>query len=111
MSQASKPLISTGISVLMVLCIALSAMGVINYQHQSRKLYAANERAVAQSHQLDAELESLVVQQRKLATPQRIEQVARTRLGMQPVTAGRTINVVYSPAAEVANLSEQGKAK
>jgi cell division protein FtsL len=105
MSQASKPLISTGITILMVLSIALSAMGVINYQHQARKLFAANERAVTQSHQLDAELEGLVVQQRKLATPQRIEQVARTRLGMHPVTAGRTVNVTFN--AEPAKTKAQ----
>lgn len=76
----------------LALLVVASALGVINAQHSSRKLYSALDKARAQSLQLDAELERLVVEQRALANPQRIEQVAR-RLGMQPVTAARTLVV------------------
>ncbi len=99
MMQANRTL-SSWLGIGLALSVAASAMGVINMQHQSRKLFAANERAVSQLRQLDAELEMLVVEQRKLASPQRIEQVARTRLSMQPVTAARTLNVVYSGAGK-----------
>jgi cell division protein FtsL len=100
MMQANRTL-SSWLGIALALCVGASAMGVITMQHQSRKLFAANERAVSQLRQLDAELEMLVVEQRKLASPQRIEQVARTRLAMQPVTAARTLNVVYSNARKV----------
>jgi cell division protein FtsL len=76
----------------LALLVVASALGVINAQHSSRKLYSALDKTKAQSLQLDAELERLVVDQRALANPQRIEQVAR-RLGMQPVTAARTLVV------------------
>ncbi len=98
MQNSSK--LSGWLSIVLVLLLAASAMAVVNTQYSSRKLYAATERAVGQLRQLDAELEVLVVQQRKLASPQRIELVARTRLAMQPVTAARTLNVVYSAAPE-----------
>jgi cell division protein FtsL len=93
------------LSMLLVILVATSAMAVVNTQHSARKLYAASERAVGQLRQLDAELEVLVVQQRKLASPQRIEQVARTRLAMQPVTAARTLNVLYAASPEKARGS------
>lgn len=98
MQNQSK--LSNWLSILLVLLVAVAGMAVVNTQHSSRKLYAATERAVGQLRQLDAELEVLVVQQRRLASPQRIEQVARTRLAMQPVTAARTLNVVYSQQPE-----------
>lgn len=85
-----------GMTALLILALAASAMAVVNFQHQSRKLYAANERAVGQLRQLDAELEALVVQQRKLAAPQRIEVLARTRMSMQPISAARTLTVVHN---------------
>jgi cell division protein FtsL len=76
----------------LALAVLFSALGVVNMQHRARLLYAANERAQAESRQLDAEHEEWIVQQRVLANPQRIEQTARLKLGMQPATPARTIN-------------------
>ena len=82
-----------------VALLAASALGVINAQHSSRKLYAALDKARQQTILLDAEFERLRVAQRGLANPQRIEQVAR-RMGMQPVTPGRTVVVQLKDSAQ-----------
>lgn len=79
------------LSIVLAIALLITALGVVNVQHRARLLYAANERAQSESRQLDAEYDELVVQQRVLANPQRIEQTARLKLGMVPITPARTL--------------------
>nr|WP_143896020.1 cell division protein FtsL [Tepidimonas sediminis] len=75
--------------VLLALLLA-SAFHLVEQQYQSRRLYVAKERARAEGARLQAEHERLVVEQRALAAPARVQQLARERLRMHPAHPGIT---------------------
>jgi len=71
--------------VLLVLVI-LSAMQVVRTQYESRVLYTALDRAVAEARRLETEHERLQVEKRAQATPSRVEMMARDQLHMHTAT-------------------------
>ncbi|MBX9936691.1 cell division protein FtsL [Giesbergeria anulus] len=71
--------------VLLVLVI-LSAMQVVRTQYESRVLYTALDRAVAEARRLETEHERLQVEKRAQATPSRVETMARDQLHMHTAT-------------------------
>ncbi|MCX7742567.1 MAG: cell division protein FtsL [Tepidimonas sp.] len=76
---------------LMLLALLLaSAFQLVEQQYQSRRLYVAKERARAEGARLQADHERLVVEQRALAAPARVQQLARERLRMHPAHPGIT---------------------
>ena len=68
-----------GLSLLMVLATAL---GVVYSKHQSRQLFVRLQALNSERDALDIEWGRLQLEQSTLATPIRIENIARKRLGM-----------------------------
>ncbi|MFP8832913.1 cell division protein FtsL [Hydrogenophaga sp. XSHU_21] len=86
------------LNLVLLLAVLASAFYLVHTQYESRRLYAALDRAQAQGKRLDAEHEQLVVQRRAQATPARVQQLATRQLQMRSVTPGIT-QYVTEPAA------------
>ncbi len=70
-----------GILLVMVL---LSALGVVYTSHQSRRLFVELQSLQAVRDELNIQWGRLLLEQGTLATPSRVESIARSRLGMRP---------------------------
>jgi cell division protein FtsL len=76
--------------ILAVLIVAnvITALGVVNARHQYRQLYVEQNRLTHIRDELNIEFGRLQLEQATWAESNRIDQVARTKLGMKfPETA------------------------
>ncbi len=76
-------------AVLLALLIGC-ALSLVKAQYQARHLFIEVERAKSEARQLDTDYAQLQLDQSTYGKNARIEQIARTDLGMQPVSAART---------------------
>ncbi len=74
----------TRLNLMLLGALVASCFALVTLQYESRRLYVANERARNQAAQLAAEHERLVAQQRALAAPARVQQLAQRQLQMRP---------------------------
>ena len=71
------------LNLLLLLVLVGCALGLVQAQHQARKLYAEREQAQAQARELDVEYGRLQLEAGTWSRPARIAQIAARRLGMQ----------------------------
>lgn len=81
----------TRVNIALVVAVMATAFALVHTQYQSRRLYAAVDKARAQASELDIEWESLRAQRRTAAAPARVQQIARTELDMRSPNASTTI--------------------
>ncbi len=81
------------LNFLLVLALLLSALYLVNVQYQSRRLFTELDRANAQSRTLAAEFERLKVERQAMATPARLERIAKEKLQMRAATPSITYYV------------------
>jgi len=74
---------------LLLLVVLASALGVAYSKHQSRRLFVELQTLYAERDALGVEWGRLQLEQSTLATPIRIENMARQRLGMFVPAADR----------------------
>ena len=89
------------LNILLLMVTIVSAMALIQSQYESRKLFTELDRALAESRQLETDHQRLQVEKRAQATPLRLEQLARDKMGMQPATPAVTV-YVQEPKVEAA---------
>ena len=89
------------LNILLLILSILSAMALVQSQYEARKLFTELDRTVAQSRQLETDHQRLQVEKRAQATPLRLEQLARDKIGMQTATPAVTV-YVQEPGAGVA---------
>lgn len=87
------------LNLVLLVLVVLSAMYVVRTQYESRVLYTALDRAVAEARRLETEHERLQVEKRAQATPLRVETMARDQLHMRTATPPIT-QYVAVPAKE-----------
>lgn len=80
-------------TLLLVLALMATALLLVDTSYDSRRLFAALERARADEQELDAEFRRLDAERRAASTHLRVEQVARERLRMQGAHPGVTLYV------------------
>jgi cell division protein FtsL len=78
------------LNLVLLVAVMASAFYLVHTQYESRRLYAAVDRAQAQSRKLESEHAQLQVQKRAQATPARVQLIASRQLQMRPVTPGIT---------------------
>ena len=81
------------LNILLLILTIVSAMALIQSQYESRKLFTDLDRAVAESRQLETDHQRLQVEKRAQATPLRLEQLARDKIGMQASSPAVTVYV------------------
>lgn len=91
----------TRLNILLLAALLLSAMLLVKTSYESRRAFAALDRARAEQRQLDAEFKRLDAERQAQATNSRVERVARDRLRMRTATPAVTAYVQDTvPAAE-----------
>lgn len=80
-------------TLLLVLALLGTALLLVDTSYDSRRVFAALERARADEQELDAEFRRLDAERRAASTHLRVEQVARERLRMHGAHPGVTLYV------------------
>lgn len=90
----------TRLNIGLFLVLIFSALGLINAQHQSRKLYIELEQAKQVTKQYEQEFGQLQLEQSTWAMHSRVEQIASQQLQMQVPDAKRiqVVPLVDTPA-------------
>jgi cell division protein FtsL len=78
---------------LLLAALLASALALVKTSYESRRLFAALDRARAEAHELEAEFARLDAERRAQGTHLRVEKAARERLKMQPAGPALTAYV------------------
>lgn len=89
----------TRINLLLLVALVISSVYLVRVSYESRRLFAALDRAQSEARQLDIEHERLKAEKQSQATPLRVERVARDRLAMRSATPAVTQYVTYAAAS------------
>lgn len=89
----------TKTNLLLAVALVASALLLVKTSYESRRLFAALDRAKAEQQTLETERQRLESERQAQATPLRVEQVARDRLGMRTASAAVTLYVEAPRAA------------
>jgi len=84
---------------LLLVALLLSSLYLVHVSYESRRLFAALDRAQVEERSLETDSERLKTELRTQATPLRVERTARERLGMRNPTPAVTQYVEWPGAA------------
>jgi len=85
----------TRLNLLLLLALLASSLYLVSVQYESRRLFSELDKARSQEHRLETDKERLQVQKRSLATPLRVERLAKEKLQMRNATPAITHYVNY----------------
>jgi cell division protein FtsL len=94
----------TRLNLLLLVALLLSSVYLVRVSYESRRLFAALDRAQGEERSLDNENERLRTELRSQATPLRVERTARERLAMRTATPAVTQYVELPGVAAAASL-------
>jgi len=100
----------TKLNALLVLVLLASSLFLVRTAHDSRRLFAALDKARGEQRQLDAEFKRLDAEAQAQATHLRVEKVARERLRMRTATPGVT-EYVSDSAVVASGSTRQGSTR
>lgn len=95
----------TRLHLILLMALIASSIYLVHVAYDSRRLFAALDRAHAEERRLATDHERLKTELRSQATPMRVERVARERLAMRSATPAVTQYVVDPRAAATAASS------
>jgi len=75
----------------LLLALMVSAILMVRQSYEGRSLFAELERAKSEGRKLDADLHRLRAEREGEATNLRVDQLARERLQMRPITPALTL--------------------
>lgn len=81
------------LAVVLLAANVIAAIGVVHLRHQHRQLYVELTRLVEERDEINIDFGRLQIEQATWAEANRIDQVARTRLGMKFPEAGEVVVV------------------
>ncbi len=87
----------TRLNLLLLIVLAVCAVGLVTSQHKARKLWMDLEREQARTRALDVEWGQLQLELSTWGLHSRVERLAAARLGMRAPEARRT-QIVEQPA-------------
>jgi cell division protein FtsL len=88
----------TRLNLLLLVALIASGIALVRVSYDSRRLYAALDKARAEERQLEVDHERLQADKQSQATPSRVEAVARQQLAMRTATPAVTNYVTYARA-------------
>ena len=92
----------TRINVLLLVALIISSVYLVRVSYESRRLFAALDKAQGEERALEHDAERLKTELRSQATPLRVERTARDRLSMRTATPAVTQYVEIPAAASAA---------
>lgn len=87
--------------------VLASAVFLVNTQYQARHTFMELEKSTQHTRALNAERETLEVEKREAASNTKVEELARTQLGMHSSPAS-SVRYVRAPALKDAAAAAQG---
>jgi cell division protein FtsL len=87
------------LNVILLIALVVSALLLVRQSHEGRRLFADLERAKSEGRRLDADLHRLRAEREGEATNLRVDQLAREKLQMRPVTPALTLQAASSAAS------------
>ncbi len=94
----------TRLNVLLLIALLGSCFYLVRVSYETRSLFAALDRAQGEERMLESRHDQLVAEKQSQATPLRVEQTAREKLGMRSATPAVT-QYLSAPAASAAGAS------
>ena len=91
----------TRVNLVLLVALLVSSVYLVRVSYESRRLFAALDKAKGEERALDHDSERLKTELRSQATPLRVERTARDRLAMRAATPAVT-QYVELPAAPAA---------
>jgi len=88
----------TRVNIVLLLALIATGVALVRVAYDSRRLYAALDKAQAEARRLDVDFERLEAERQAQATPSRVEAVARKELVMRTATPAVTAYVTYARA-------------
>ena len=95
----------TRFNLVLLVALLVSSVYLVRVSYESRRLFAALDKAQGEERTLDHDAERLKTELRSQATPLRVERTARDRLAMRAATPAVT-QYVELPAAAPKAASE-----
>ena len=78
------------LNFILLIAVLASGMVLVRSAYDARRLFTALDRAQAEARRLEADSQRLQAERHAQATNLRVEQVARERLNMRPITPAIT---------------------
>lgn len=92
----------TRLGAVLLVALVLSGLWLVRVSYESRRLFAAIDKARVEERALAVDKQRLQAELRSLATPIRVERTARDKLAMRQATPGvthyATLPATQSPA-------------
>ena len=102
----------TRLNLVLLLAVLASALYLVSVQYESRRLFAEIDRAQLDARKLEGQRERLELEKRELATPKRVEKLAKDKLQMRMATPAITHYVNYTASrGEAADLGPRPAAE
>ena len=101
----------TRVNILLLVALIATGVALVRVSYETRRLYAALDKAQAEARRLDIDFERLQAERQSQATPSRVEAVARKELAMRTATPGRDPCPSGSPTATAPARSPRGSAR
>ena len=92
----------TRLNLVLLVALLVSSVYLVRVSYESRRLFAALDKAQGEERSLDHDSERLKTELRSQATPLRVERTARDRLAMRAATPAVTQYVEMPGAAKPA---------
>ena len=92
----------TRINILLLIALLASSLYLVHVSYESRRLFAALDKAQSEERALDTDSERLKTELRSQATPLRVERTAHGRLAMRSATPSVTEYIELPAAASAA---------
>ncbi len=93
----------TRVNILLLVALLVSSVYLVRVSYESRRLFAALDKAQSDERALDNDIERLKTELRSQATPLRVERTARNRLSMRTATPAVTQYVELPRVAAAAS--------
>lgn len=87
------------LNLVLLLVLLVSAFLLVRQSHDGRVLFADLERAKSEGRKLEADIERLRAEREGEATNLRVDQLAREKLQMRPITPALTLSAASAPAS------------
>ena len=101
----------TRVNFLLLVALLVSSVYLVRVSYESRRLFAALDKAQSDERTLDNDSERLKTELRSQATPLRVERTARDRLAMRTATPAVTQYVELPAVAAAASPPVPGRTR
>ncbi|OWQ46333.1 cell division protein FtsL [Roseateles noduli] len=91
------------LNLLLIAAVMVSGIYMVRSAYDSRRLFTELDRAQTEGRRLEADYQKLMADRQAQATNLRVEQVARERLKMRPISPAITFNA-DAPAIEASGV-------